>query len=62
MHITTQGLVLREVSYKESRTKSSPSLTAEGGKRTVKGPGLPPEEQPPGCRGPAAGLLRHDPV
>ena len=35
MHITTQGLVLREVSYKES-DKILTVLTAEGGKRTVR--------------------------
>lgn len=35
MHISTQGLVLREVNYKES-DKLLTVLTAEGGKRTVK--------------------------
>ena len=33
MHISTQGLVLREVNYKES-DKLLTVLTAEGGKRT----------------------------
>lgn len=35
MHITTQGLVLRETNYKEA-DKILTILTAEGGKRTVK--------------------------
>lgn len=35
MHVKTQGLVLREVSYKET-DKILTVLTAEGGKRTVK--------------------------
>ena len=52
MHISTQGLVLREVNYKES-DKLLTVLTAEGGKRTVKARG---------CRGPAPGLFGHDPV
>ena len=55
MHISTQGLVLREVNYKES-DKLLTVLTAEGGKRTVK------EGQSPGRRGPAPGLFGHDPV
>jgi DNA repair protein RecO (recombination protein O) len=38
MHITTQGLVLREVNYKES-DKILTVLTAEGGRRTVKARG-----------------------
>lgn len=38
MHITTQGLVLRETVYKES-DKILTVLTAEGGKRTVKAQG-----------------------
>lgn len=38
MHITTQGLVLRETTYKES-DKILTVLTAEGGKRTVKARG-----------------------
>lgn len=38
MHIATQGLVLREVNYKES-DKILTVLTAEGGKRTVKARG-----------------------
>lgn len=38
MHIKTQGLVLREVSYKES-DKILTVLTREGGKRTVKARG-----------------------
>ena len=38
MHLTTQGLVLREVQYKES-DKILTVLTAEGGKRTVKAQG-----------------------
>lgn len=38
MHITTQGLVLRETAYKES-DKILTVLTAEGGKRTVKARG-----------------------
>ena len=37
-HISTQGLVLREVNYKES-DKILTVLTAEGGKRTVKARG-----------------------
>ena len=43
MHISTQGLVLREVNYKES-DKLLTVLTAEGGKRTVKAG--PPEGSP----------------
>ena len=35
MHITTQGLILRETNYKEA-DKILTVLTAEGGKRTVK--------------------------
>ncbi|SBV95816.1 DNA repair protein RecO [uncultured Eubacteriales bacterium] len=38
MHIVTQGLVLREVNYKES-DKILTVLTREGGKRTVKAQG-----------------------
>lgn len=38
MHITTQGLVLRETAYKES-DKILTVLTAEGGRRTVKAQG-----------------------
>jgi len=38
MHITTQGLVLRETNYKEA-DKILTVLTAEGGKRTVKARG-----------------------
>ena len=38
MHITTQGLVLRETSYKEA-DKILTVLTREGGKRTVKARG-----------------------
>lgn len=38
MHITTQGLVLREVAYKEA-DKIMTVLTREGGKRTVKARG-----------------------
>ena len=38
MHITTQGLVLRETAYKEA-DKILTVLTAEGGKRTVKARG-----------------------
>ena len=38
MHVKTQGLVLREVNYKES-DKILTVLTAEGGKRTVKARG-----------------------
>ncbi len=38
MHICTQGLVLREVNYKEA-DKLLTVLTAEGGKRTVKARG-----------------------
>ena len=38
MHINTQGLVLREVNYKEA-DKILTVLTAEGGKRTVKARG-----------------------
>lgn len=38
MHIVTQGLVLREVNYKDS-DKILTVLTAEGGKRTVKAAG-----------------------
>lgn len=38
MHIVTQGLVLREVNYKES-DKILTILTKEGGKRTVKAQG-----------------------
>ncbi len=38
MHIVTQGLVLREVNYKES-DKILTVMTAEGGKRTVKARG-----------------------
>ena len=37
-HISTQGLVLREVNYKES-DKILTVLTAEGGRRTVKARG-----------------------
>ena len=45
MHITTQGLVLREVSYKES-DKILTVLTAEGGKRTVKARGCRRKSSP----------------
>ncbi len=38
MHVVTQGLVLREVNYKEG-DKILTVLTAEGGKRTVKAAG-----------------------
>ena len=59
MHISTQGLVLREVNYKES-DKLLTVLTAEGGKRTVKARGC--RRKSPGRRGPAPGLFGHDPV
>ena len=45
MHITTQGLVLRDVSYKES-DKILTVLTAEGGKRTVKARGCRRKSSP----------------
>ena len=45
MHITTQGLVLREVNYKES-DKIRTVLTAEGGKRTVKARGCRRKNSP----------------
>ena len=60
MHISTQGLVLREVNYKES-DKLLTVLTAEGASARSR-PGLPPEGQSPGRRGPAPGLFGHDPV
>ena len=61
MHISTQGLVLREVNYKES-DKLLTVLTAEGGKRTVTARGCRRKGSPPGRRGPAPGLFGHDPV
>lgn len=45
MHIVTQGLVLREVNYKES-DKLLTVLTAEGGKRTVKARGCRRKNSP----------------
>ena len=45
MHITTQGLVLRETAYKES-DKILTVLTAEGGKRTVKARGCRRKNSP----------------
>lgn len=45
MHITTQGLVLREVAYKES-DKILTVLTAEGGKRTIKARGCRRKNSP----------------
>ena len=45
MHIATQGLVLREVNYKES-DKILTVLTAEGGKRTVKAKGCRKKNSP----------------
>ena len=45
MHITTQGLVLREVNYKEA-DKILTVLTAEGGKRTVKARGCRRKSSP----------------
>ena len=45
MHIATQGLVLREVSYKEA-DKILTVLTAEGGKRTVKARGCRKKNSP----------------
>ena len=45
MHITTQGLVLREVNYKEA-DKILTVLTAEGGKRTVKARGCRKKNSP----------------
>ena len=45
MHIVTQGLVLREVNYKES-DKLLTVLTAEGGKRTVKARGCRRKSSP----------------
>ena len=45
MHIATQGLVLREVNYKES-DKILTVLTAEGGKRTVKARGCRRKNSP----------------
>ncbi len=45
MHIATQGLVLREVNYKES-DKILTVLTAEGGKRTVKARGCRKKNSP----------------
>ena len=45
MHITTQGLVLRETSYKEA-DKILTVLTREGGKRTVKARGCRRKNSP----------------
>lgn len=45
MHIATQGLVLREVNYKES-DKILTVLTAEGGKRTVNARGCRKKNSP----------------
>ena len=45
MHIVTQGLVLREVSYKES-DKILTVLTRDGGKRTVKARGCRKKNSP----------------
>ena len=45
MHITTQGLVLRETAYKEA-DKILTVLTAEGGKRTVKARGCRRKSSP----------------
>lgn len=45
MHITTQGLVLRETAYKEA-DKLLTVLTAEGGKRTVKARGCRRKSSP----------------
>lgn len=45
MHISTQGLVLREVNYKEA-DKILTVLTAEGGKRTVKARGCRRKNSP----------------
>ena len=45
MHITTQGLVLREANYKEA-DKILTVLTAEGGKRTVKARGCRRKSSP----------------
>ena len=45
MHVATQGLVLREVNYKES-DKILTVLTAEGGKRTVKARGCRKKNSP----------------
>lgn len=45
MHVATQGLVLREVNYKES-DKILTVLTAEGGKRTVKARGCRRKNSP----------------
>ena len=45
MHITTQGLVLRETVYKEA-DKILTVLTAEGGKRTVKARGCRRKSSP----------------
>ena len=45
MHISTQGLVLRQVNYKEA-DKILTVLTAEGGKRTVKARGCRRKNSP----------------
>ena len=51
-HISTQGLVLREVNYREA-DKILTVLTAEGGMRTVKARGCrrkgSPWRPPPSC-------------
>ena len=50
MHIVTQGIVLREVQYKE--TDKILTVLAKGqGKVTVKSRGCRREKQPPGGRG-----------
>ena len=45
MHVVTQGLVLREVSYKET-DKILTVLTREGGRRTVKAQGCRRKNSP----------------
>ena len=57
MHISTQGLVLREVNYKES-DKLLTVLTAEGGNGARSRPGLPPEGQLPWPPRPSSWSIR----
>lgn len=57
MYLKTQGLVLREVAYKDT-DKLLTVLTRDYGKMTLKARGVRPVRQPPEGVLPAAGLWR----
>ena len=58
MHISTQGLVLREVNYKESDKLLTVLTGLEGGKRTVKARGCRRKGSPLAAADPGSWSIR----